>query len=30
MNQLCFTLVDCWLLSVEDCAYVACDNFVCR
>jgi len=30
MNQLCFNLVDCWLLSVEDCAYVACDNFVCR
>jgi len=30
MNQLCFTLVDCWLLSVEDCGYVACDNFICR
>jgi hypothetical protein len=30
MNQLCFTLIDCWLLSSEDCNYVACDNFVCK
>lgn len=30
MNQLCFTLIDCWLLSPEDCNYVACDNFVCK
>lgn len=30
MNQLCFTLVDCWLLSVADCGYTACDNFICK
>jgi hypothetical protein len=30
MDQLCFTVLECWLLSPESCNYVVCENFVCR
>ena len=29
-NQFCFSVIDCWLLSPDDCNYTACENFVCR
>lgn len=30
MNQLCFTVVDCWLLSAADCSYSTCEDFLCK
>ena len=29
-DQLCITVVECWLLSPEECNYVACEDFLCR